>query len=337
MSWSGRVCDHLRDWVARFPGRIESYVWAEDIDLSAAAGALAFSTGTLKDVDKVGTDAVKLRKGFGTPEIIAILGIDEAGGGINGYLQIQGRARKIRFGKISQVAANEWWEFIPRRPIQVPEGSQLDVVGNKSGSGAEQHAVIVYIHYPKLDKPQMIDKIRAEYGPLGLKTGTRVAGTAGPWTAYPLTGFEDTELSFAADPSLRFAVSQLINGPGLADTSVVILRWPGQETNQYEIAMPASMGGSETIFNLPEIEFNADNPVKLGAIGAAVTSDEYSFVVSTNAPYGDTNAPSGGGKRESETGSTAPTSESPIAPYVPAATSGVGSLFGTLPTARFRR
>ena len=101
MSWSGRLCDHLRDWVTRFPGRIESYVWHEDLDLNAAAAALAFSIGTLKDVDKVGTDAVRLRKGWGVPEIVAIAGFDEAGGGVGGYLQVQGRARKIRFGKIS--------------------------------------------------------------------------------------------------------------------------------------------------------------------------------------------------------------------------------------------
>lgn len=319
------MCDHLRDWFSRFKGRVESYVWNEDIDLNAAAGALTFATGTLKDVDKVGTDAVKLRKGYGTPEILAIIGIDESGGGTNGYLQVQGRARKIRFGKISQVAANEWWEFIPRRPIQVPEGSQLDLVGNMSGSGAEQHAVIVYVHYPNMKKPALLEDIKAEYGPLGLKTGTRVAATAGPWTAYPLTGFEDTELAFAADPSLRFAISQLINGPGLADTSVVLIRWPGKETDMYELAMPASMAGSETIFNLPEISFTADNPAKLAAIGASTTSDEYSFVISTNAPFGDTNAPSGGGT--SKTGSTPPSDESPISPMIPANNKMAGLTF----------
>jgi hypothetical protein len=289
---TGIICDYIRDWIERFPGRVESYIWVGDSDTSSAAAAIPIALGTLKAVDASGANAYKLRKGYGVPEILGILGIDESGGGIDGYLQIQGRARKIRFGKISVVAANEWWGWIPRKPLQVPEGSQLDVIGNKSGGGAEQHAVIVYVHYPKLAKPRLAGEYPSSYGPLGLKTGTRIAQTAGPFTAYPLTGLEDTELAFASDPSLKFALEQCINGPGLADTSVVVLRWPGMETDQYEIAFPASMAGGETIFSLPMVEFTADNPVKLGAIGNSTTSDEYAFVIGCSAQFGDTNAAS---------------------------------------------
>lgn len=306
-------CDLIRHCVENFPGRVESYVWCEDIDLNAAVGALACALGTLKAADQTDSDTYRLRKGYGTPEILAILGIDESGGGAGGYLTVEGRARKIRFGKISVVAAGEFWSYVPRRPIPVPEGCKLNCVGNQAGSGAEQHAVIVYVHYPLLGKPAMLQDIYATHGPVGLKTGTRVAATAGPFSASVLGGFEDSELSLSSSPNILYCLSQLINGPGLADTSVVVVRFSGFGMD-YEIAIPASQAGSEVVWNFPEIAFTADNPLKLGAIGNSTTSDEYGLVIGANAPYEDTDAGnrSGSGQKRDNL----PTYVSPISSAV---------------------
>lgn len=291
MSGPGRTEDFLYNCFKRYNGGIETYAWAEDIDLSAAVGALAAMVGSCYDALYVGTDSIRTRKGFGTPQLLGIMGIDEAGAGAGGYITVQGRTRAIYFGKMSNVAAGEYWliDFLDN-PVALPEGSKLDCVGNQSGAGAEQHAVIVVIGYPKLARHKELDPLSFE-GPIGLKTGTRVAGTFGPKSSDLLgdyLAFENSEESFSQDESIRYALCGLINGPGLADTSVVGIRYPRSgEAPDLELYVPASMAGSESYFKWPKIMFEPENPGKLGAFGNAVTSDEYGLHMGLSVPYGD--------------------------------------------------
>lgn len=293
MSGPGRVETFLRDCFDRFPGAIETYAWLEDIDLSAAAAAICAMKGSMYDGLYVGTDSIRTRKGFGTPHLLGIMGIDEAGGGTDGYLTVAGRTRAIRFGKLSVVAAGEYWlmSFLDN-PVLLPEGNKLDCVGNKSGAGAEQHAVIVVVGYPDLPRhPELTPE--AIIGPVGLKTGTRVADTFGPKTSDLLgsnLAYEDSEESLSEDPDLLYALLGLINGPGLADTSVVGVRYSktkSPDAPDLELYIPASMAGSECYWLWPSIAFSPENPAKLGAGGKSTTSDEYGLHIGSNAPYGD--------------------------------------------------
>lgn len=271
---------------------IETYAWAEDLDLSGGAGALAAMKGSVYDGLYAGLDDIRTRKGFGTPYLLGIMGIDESGGGSGGYLKVDGRTRAIRFGKLSQTADNEYWlmSFLDN-PIALPEGNKISCYGNASGAGAEQHAVIIVVAYPDLERHPMMKPNSIE-GPFGLKTGTRIADTFGPKTSDLLgdnLDFEDSEESLSQDPDLRYCLHGLVNGPGLADTSVVGIRYQRMAGGipDLELYVPASMAGSEVYWEWPEIEFKPENPPKLAAHGKSTTSDEYTLHIGTSAPYGD--------------------------------------------------
>lgn len=291
MSAPGRTEDFLLSCFKRYNGGIETYAWAEDIDLNAAVGALAAMQGSIYDALYVGTDSIRTRKGFGTPQLLGIMGIDESGAGAGGYISVQGRTRAIYFGKMSNVAAGEYWIYdMLDNPIALPEGSKLDCVGNQSGSGAEQHIVIVVIGYPKLARHPELDPLSFE-GPVGLKTGTRTASTFGPKSSDLLgdyLAFENSEESFSQDESIRYCLTGLVNGPGLADTGLVGIKYPRSGTApDLELYIPASMAGSESYWKWPKIVFEPENPAKLAAFGASTTSDEYGVHIGLSVPYGD--------------------------------------------------
>jgi len=291
LSAPGRTEDFLRRCFENYKGGIETYAWQEDIDLSGGAGALCAMKGSIYDGLYVGTDNIRTRKGYGTPTLLGIMGIDESGGGSGGYLDVSGRTRAIRFGKLSNVAAGEYWLIdLLENPVLLPEGNKISCYGNSSGSGAEQHTVIIVVGYPRLPRPAEMVPVSIE-GPVGLKTGTRIADTFGPKTSDVLgdnLAFEDSEEAFSQDPSISYCIEGLINGPGLSDTSLVGIRYQRMGgAPDLELYIPASMGGSEAYWLWPRIAFSPENPAKLGAAGKATTSDEYGIHMGLSVPYGD--------------------------------------------------
>lgn len=298
MSAPGRTETFMRDVFASTAMGIETLAWAEDIDLSGAAGALAPLAGAHNKASYDG-DSIPTREGYGQPYLLGLMGIDESGGGTGGYLTVQGRTRAIRFGKISVVAAGEYWlmSFLDH-PIALPRGNKLACVGNKSGSDAEQHVVIAVIGYSDLPRhPE--GQARSIIGPVGLKTGTRVASTFGPLSSDVLgdhLAYEDSEEALSTDDSIVYQIEGLINGPGLADTGLVGVHYQAQgNAPALELYIPASMGGSENYWLWPPIQFGPAAPAKLGAFGASTTSDEYGFHLGSSLPYGDYDAGKTGG------------------------------------------
>lgn len=291
MSAPGRSEPILYDAFQSFGGGIETYAWQEDLDTNAAAVAISAMLGSIYDGLYVGTDSIRTRKGFGTPYLLGIMGFDESGGGEGGYLTVQGRTRAIRFGKASVVAAGEFYALdFTRNPIALPQGNKIDCVCNKSGGGAENHCIIAIVGYPKLPRHPMLVPKSIE-GPIGLKTGTRVAETFGPKTSDLLgsnLAYEDSEEAMSEDPSMAYCLMGLINGPGLADTSLVGVRYQRTENSpDLELYVPASAAGSESYIIWPNIKFSAENPAKLGACGHSTTSDEYGLHLGLSVPYGD--------------------------------------------------
>jgi len=291
MSAPGQTEDFLRRAYEGFPGGVETYAWEEDLDTSAAAAQISAMLGSIYSALYSGTDLIRTRKGYGTPHLLGLMGADESGGGTDGYITVAGRTRAIRFGKMSVVAAGEYWIMdFTESPILLPEGNALTCVANKSGAGAEQHCVIAVVGYPGLPKHNLMKPSSIE-GPMGLKTGTRVAATFGPKSSDLLgdnLAYEDSEEAMSLDPDLTYCLEGLINGPGLADTVLVGVNYSrAGNAPDLELYVPAAMAGSETYWLWPRIAFSPENPAKLGAAGAAVTSDEYGLHIGLNAPYGD--------------------------------------------------
>lgn len=316
MSAPGRTNDIYLELMTKYPGRVETICWNEDLDLNAAPGALKALVGSHYKGLYDGTDDIRTREGYGTPQLLALLGSDESGGGAGGYLTVEGRARRLAFGKMSNVAAGEYWEYRFSRPVLLPEGGKISCIGNQSGAGAEQHTVIAFIHYPKLPKVPLIKNAIGMIGPLGWKVGTRVAETLGPHSVSPFGSPEDSEEAISQDDGAEYAIDSVINGPGLADTGVFAMLFPDKEgIPGMEIYIPASMAGSEENFLLPPYRFTSNAPVKLAACGKATTSDEYTLHLLTSLPYGDMDANKqgvGGGSSGGSSGSGSGSIISPI-------------------------
>lgn len=93
------------------------------------------------------------------------------------------------------------------------------------------------------------------------------------------------------DDSILYAITGIINGPGLADTSLIGIRYARTgKAPDLDIYIPASMAGSEQYWDWPEIVFDPSSPAKLGAFGNAVTSDEYGVHLGLSVPYADYDA-----------------------------------------------
>ena len=136
----GRTEDFLFECFRRYSGGIETYAWNEDIDLSGGAAAISAMLGSVYKNLYIGTDGIRTRRGYGTPQLLGIMGCDESGAGAGGYLSISGRARNIYFGKLSNVAAGEYWLiYLLENPVALPAGNTISCVGNASGAAAEQH------------------------------------------------------------------------------------------------------------------------------------------------------------------------------------------------------
>jgi hypothetical protein len=134
-----------------FPGpHIESWGWLEDIDLNAGAAAIAAIAATdQKHVTLSGTDAIV------APEhetyLWGIAAADETPPTTDaGYITISGYSN-VKFPlPVVPVGGPGFGEVRYRNPVRIPPGAQLDCLGNGSGSGTEEHAVILYVENPAM-------------------------------------------------------------------------------------------------------------------------------------------------------------------------------------------
>lgn len=248
--------------------------WNEDLDLNAGAAAIALMKGQDHLREAVSTDQMKL---LYNSHLERIMWIDETAGGTAGYIQIGGESRKFRFG-LDEMATDPLIGIIdfPAPGYPMPKGTKLDCVGNASGSGAEQHAVLLQFNTGEIPQPPTGNpgSCKKHYM-LGLKTGTLTAATfsGNSNVLGQVNAFEDSEEAFAEDDT-QYILYGITPSPGGAGYAVC-----GFRQKQTDIAFPAIMAAAASVrpFWLPEpylFKGSEDVPLLKGS-GVGTTSTEF--------------------------------------------------------------
>lgn len=261
--------------------------WNEDIDLNAGAAAIAVMGGQDSLRKVLGTDQIQINNEGGA-FLKQVRWVDESAKGIDGTIEISGRARKIHFGKQSALDPHDSRIILHDNNdmgIFLPKNTKLDVLGNKSGSGVEQHAVLMDLIRPDLQPVATVSlKSVTRSFILGLKTGTLVAATFSGSSDVLGQGlaYEDSEISFDENEDTDWCLIGIIPGPGGAGFGVCGFRHTNLVVDR---AFPAKLGDVSTReFFLDDLNpmgpqkgwlFKGNAPPILKAAGVSTTSTEY--------------------------------------------------------------
>jgi len=205
---------------------------------------------------------------------------DETAAGTGGSLTFTGynADRKIRFGKVSLTGDLLTGEIIyPDNVVQLPPGQEITCIGDASGSGAEQHTVLLDIYYPHIpDMPMFGNRPVKNMMLVGKKTGTLVANS--------LTGlsditssFEDSEIQLAEDDTM-YAVTRLGAFPSGAGYGIVGLRAPDAMS---DLLFPAMITAVKGVYYPIGWVFRGDAPPKTLGCGVGTTSVEMVLEIMT--------------------------------------------------------
>lgn len=129
-------------------GRYEDIAWMEDIDLSGGPAAIAANLNQFSGYPLNGTDAILAVRDPGL-FIKRIMTADETPLTAAAFGDLALATR--RGGDISLPLSTPDGPGVlelPGQGIPLPPAEQMDVLGNASGAGAEQHAVVVRIWNP---------------------------------------------------------------------------------------------------------------------------------------------------------------------------------------------
>lgn len=258
-------------------GKVDMLAYAEDKDTSGGAAAITTMGGSIfQTMRKDGsTTAYVLRRGRGQPRLMAAIVCSEQAS-VGWYISINNKPRKIRIKPDLDACGFFMVDFSRSGGVPLKEGSEVSVVAGVNASISQLGAILM-VHYPDLPAIQMVDPLKIrEHEVLGKKVGTRVAATFGPLSGTPITSFEDSEADLSTQSDDLYALLGIINGPGLVDTCIMGVRHP---TIEHEYLIPTSMAeaGNDVLFSGPDWIFHGEAPPKVGAHGASVTSDEYTF------------------------------------------------------------
>lgn len=253
-------------------GAFHSYVFNEDLDLNAAIGALAAALGqkhcTLPDADTIqlpNEEGMYLKR---------IRTADETAGGLAGYLHFKGKGseRKFRFGQLVEIGDHliNTIEFEDNE-FPLPPGQKIGCFGNISGSGAEQHAVILDIFIPSIPEPPKHIGAVKHLHMLEAMSGTLVANTLSGLNSVlgNETALSDSEIQFAEDKNYVLKGYWATPGGG-AGYGVLGVRHPSGEIDRLS---PASIG-AVTIPPYIELNwaFHGKAPVRTVGSGVGTTS-----------------------------------------------------------------
>jgi len=256
--------------------------WVEDIDLNAAIGTLA---------PMFGQDQLRTRSGDqlkvsleGGLYIKRIRTMDESGGGVDGYLTIGGVERNIYFGQYKTDGIAEI--VFPGLGIHVPKNTAMDCVGNKSGSGAEQHVVLLSCYSPAIPEVTRVSLSSVkESFVFSVSTGTLIAATFGDGSKTILDNLDDSEESFPLRAEDKYVLVGVINGSPGAGYGVCGFRHPNLKVDR---AFPsAQLVGQGRIFYVddenptPEYGYGFDgdaSPLAMAA-GVGTTAVPVAFIV----------------------------------------------------------
>ena len=253
--------------------------FAEDLDTSGGAAQLASLLQQRGGIDNPDADTIRLPDVSGM-YLKAIRVADESGSGTGGYLHFVGKGdeRKYRFGKDKLVGDNFVQEIVfPDNVFRLPKKQKIKCYANLSGSGAEQHAVLLDIYNPLLPAVQKFGNVPVHHlHMLGKKTGTLTAATPSG-LGNPLTSLEDSEIQFSEDEKSIYAITRFGNYPGLAGVGVCGMR---HQNGLFDRLFPAiiASGVKGTLYPLGWT-FNGDSPPLMVGAGVVTTSTEYTLEI----------------------------------------------------------
>lgn len=261
-------------------GEIHSFLHSEDIDLNAGAATIAAALAQLNCILK-DADTIKLPDADGM-YLKRILGMDETAGGLGGYTEFIGKGaeRKFRWGKNPEIG-DLLRTFIEFEDNFFPmlKGGRIKVVGNASGSGAEQHAVIHDIYIPSLpDVPIYTGRVKHLHM-LGVMTGTLVANTPSGLNSLlgDETALQDSEIQFAEDPDKRYVLKGYWPVPGGAGYGALGFRHPNGKIDRLAPAVIAS--AIQSPYYELNWEFTGAAPPRAIGCGVGTTSTELTVLL----------------------------------------------------------
>ena len=264
-------------------GSMFSLAWAEDIDLNAAAGALATVLGLAPNFYDGVDDFLLpydcwLKRLLYRDETVAgagqaILTADKQIG--RTATQTIWRQNALTKGD-NAILVHEW----PGHGLFLPKDTILSLVGGQSGSGAEQHVCVIDLHSPSFQPLSM--KTGQEVGELVafmLKTGTLVASTlSGNNDILGHTAaFEDGELSFGSEGDRLQTLLGIVNGPGGAGVGLCGFK---HTNGELFFLRPTVFAGDVTSYFMPldqqwQFENTQKGAPRLVGAGQVTTSTEF--------------------------------------------------------------
>lgn len=254
-------------------GRISTCGFNEDLDLNAGAATIAVIGAGQLLVSKHDADTIKLPNTKGM-ELRAIRWHDETAGGTGGSLALPGynAERKVRFGKDTLTGDLLTGEIIyPPGVFKLPPSQKISCIGNASGSGAEQHTVLLDIYYPDLPDVPMLGQGQGGLAMLvGKLTGTLVANSLTGMSDI-ISGFQDSETPLAETEENKYAITRLGAFPSGAGYGILGLR---HQDGKSDLLFPAMITAVKGNYYPIGWLFSGDSPPKTIGCGVGTTSSE---------------------------------------------------------------
>lgn len=264
-------------------GRICSAAFNEDLDLNAAAAQLAALLEQRSGITLPDADTVQLPDIDGM-FLLAIRWADETAGALDGYLHFPGKGsdRKYRFGMDALIGDRLVGEILfPPGAFPLSPKQKIKAFGSKSGSGAEQHAIVLDFWHPGLlDIPnglQLALDVKSHIHRLGLKTTTLTAQTPSGLNSIlgDETAYEDSEIEFGTTKDNQYVLRRIGSFPGLAGVGICGVRAPdGLSDRLFPTVFASAIKGYE--FDLGWL-FTGDAVPRLIGAGAVTTSTEWTI------------------------------------------------------------
>ena len=259
--------------------------WGEDIDLNASSGKLATLLGQRPNF-RDGTDDLRIpydifiKRIWTSEETVGEGGTD--GNLLESTKPFDRGNTKTIYRQQNETSAE--FPFVvhtfPGVGFFIKAGTILQCTGATSGSGIEQHVMLLDCHSPNFRPAMRVGNPDAPGVPIGhgLKTGTLVAATlSGENDILGHTAdYEDSALPFGINPERNYTLYGLNPRPGLAAVGVVGFLHPGGDFYWLRPSVYAVDSPVTYMMEQPWSFNGAEKAApKLVAAGAVTTSTEF--------------------------------------------------------------